>query len=425
MRREASHLVLPGLATAHSHAFQRAMRGHVQRAPVPEVPPKAADAIVSGPHARTTPVGPGSFWSWREAMFALADALDPETIYDLSHFAFVELALAGVTCVGEFHYVHHQPGGAPYADRTLLADAVIRAALDAGVRITLLRVVYERAGFGRVVEHGQRRFFDARVDDALADVDTLKARWKDEPRVRVGLAPHSLRAVSRPSFEACIRYADTHAMPLHAHVSEVSREVRECLAEHGVRPVELLSAMGALSPRFTAVHATHLSPNEIALFGAARANACICRTTERDLGDGFPDVSGLVRAGAGLVTGTDSHASSCPFEEARAIELDERPRTQARTVALDADRLLSALSTEAYAALGWGAEPDEVRLDANDPALVGASDARLSDAVIFAAGPRAVRDVIVAGNRIVEDGQHARLPRAREQFVKAARAVMR
>jgi formimidoylglutamate deiminase len=282
-------------------------------------------------------------------------------------------------------------------------------------------VVYERAGHGRAVESAQRRFFDANVDDALRDVDTLRARWASEPRARIGLAPHSLRAVTRPTLEACVRHADAHALPLHAHVSEVPREVRECLAEHGRRPVEVLAEAGALGPRFTAVHATHLSPSEIATFGAARANACICRTTERDLGDGFPDVSGLVRAGARIVTGTDSHASSDPFEEARAIELDERPRTNARTVALDAEQLMAALAGDAYAALGWtGDEGDAITLDANDPALVGASDTRLSDAVIFGAGPRAVRDVTVAGNRIVEGGRHPGYEAARVAFVRAA-----
>lgn len=400
--REGERYVLPGLATVHSHAFQRAMRGYVQRAPVP-----------------------GSFWSWREVMYALAGALDPETLYAVSRFAFVELALAGVTCVGEFHYVHHQPDGTPYAERTALSDAVIRAALDAGLRITLLRVVYERAGYGRVVEPAQRRFFDADVDDALRDVDTLRARWASEPRVRIAIAPHSLRAVTRPVLEACTRYAAAHALPLHAHVSEVEREVRECIAEHGMRPVELLADVGALGERFTAVHATHLSPSEVRSFGAARAFACVCRTTERDLGDGFPDVSGLVRAGARLVTGTDSHASSCPFEEARAIELDERPRTGARTVALDADQLLAAISADAYAALGWGgALGDAVTLDVDDPALVGAPSGRPSDAVMFAGSPRAVRDVVVAGERIVEGGHHAGYGAARDAFVRAVGALL-
>ena len=398
-RRDGDRIVLPGIATVHSHAFQRALRGQAQRAPLP-----------------------GSFWSWREAMYTLAESLDPRTIYDLSHFAFVELALAGVTCVGEFHYVHHQKDGTSYADRTLLSDAVIRAALDAGLRITLLRTVYERAGFGRVLENGQRRFCDATIDDALGDVETLRSRYAAEPRVRVAIAPHSLRAVTRSSFEACVQFASARAMPIHAHVSEVEREVRECIAEHGRRPIELLADLGALSDRFTAVHATHLSDTEVRLFGAARAFASICRTTERDLGDGFPNISSLARAGARFVTGTDSHASSCPFEEARAIELDERARTHARTVALDADALFDALATNAYASLGWDdAGADSVTLDANDPALVGASDARLTDAIIFAAGPRAVRDVVVAGKCIVAAGRHAGYERAREAFARAAK----
>jgi formimidoylglutamate deiminase len=392
-------LHLPGIASAHSHAFQRALRGRTQR------PSTAA----------------GSFWSWRGLMYELASRLDPDTLYDLSHFAFVELALAGVTAVGEFHYVHHDPGGAPFADRTLLADTVVRAALDAGLRITLLRVVYERAGRGRPPEGAQRRFCDARIDDALADVETLRARHAGSPRVRIGIAPHSVRAVTRASLSASIDFARANAMPLHAHVSEQRREIRECLAEHGRRPVELLADLGALDPLFSAVHATHLTPREAALLGAARAFACVCRTTERDLGDGAPDVGALVRAGARLTIGADSHASSCPFEEARAIELDERTRQEARHVGADALALVRALTEDGYASLGWslGDCDDSVVLDAGDPALVGARAPLLEDAVVFGASGRAVRDVTVAGAPVVRAGRHVSYDAARARFERA------
>jgi len=370
-RREGPHIVLPGLATAHSHAFQRALRGRTQRRS-------------------------GSFWSWRGLMYRLAERLTPEDVYDLSRFAYAELARCGVTAVGEFHYVHHQADGTPYDDRTELADAVIRAALDVGLRVALLRVLYHRPGLGRALEGAQRRFADPRIDDALSDVEAVRSRWADEPRVRVGLAPHSVRAVPRAWIEEAARFAEARDLPLHMHVSEQRREIHECLAEHGRRPVELLAELGVLGPRFVAVHATHLADHEVrALAGSF---VCLCRTTERDLGDGLPPTGPLVEAGARLCFGTDSHAVSDPFEEARAAELDERSRTE-RRARIEAPALLRAASVDGYAAIGFAGahEDDAVALDPGDPALVGADDATLDDAVVFGAGPSAVRAVRVAG----------------------------
>lgn len=405
-RRDGDELVLPGIASAHSHAFQRALRGRTQR--------RAGGGAASG--------ATGSFWSWRALMYELASRVTPEDVFDLSRFAFVELARSGVTAVGEFHYLHHAPGGAPYADRLELSDAVIRAARAAGLRITLLRVIYERAGTGRAPEGAQRRFSDARVEDALGDVEALEARWREDPHVRVGLAPHSVRAVSRASLREASRFAQARDLPLHAHVSEQRREVRECLAEHGLRPVELLAEDGVLGPRFVAVHATHLRPHEAGLLGAASAFACICRTTERDLGDGLPDVAALRAAGARLCVGADSHASSDPFEEARAIELDERTRAEARHVATDATALWHALAGDGYASIGWeGAErDDEVRLDLHDPALLGVPD---GDDALWSATPRAVRTVRVAGQTIVDRGEHVREPDARAAYLAALRRL--
>ena len=397
-RRDADRFVLPGLATAHSHAFQRALRGRTQR-------------------RATTP---GSFWTWRGLMYSLVERLSPDSLYALSHFAFVELAMSGVTAVGEFHYVHHQADGAPYADRTLLADTVVRAARDAGLRIALLRTVYERAGLGRPLEAGQRRFVDASADDALRDVDTLRARHAGDAHIRVGLAPHSVRALSRGWLEALGGYAQQHALPLHAHVSEQRREVHESMAEHGLRPLALFDALGMVDARFVAVHATHLAPDEVQLLGRARAFACVCRTTERDLGDGAGNSAALVRAGARLCTGIDSYSVTDPFEEARAIELDERVRAEARTVAAEATLLLEAASSGGYAAIGMGGleSLDRVVLDARDAALAGAtSDA--DDAVLWAASPRAVREVYVGAERIVEGGVHRGYDAARIAYEKA------
>ena len=377
--RRGDEIVLPGIATAHSHAFQRALRGRAQRLS-------------------------GSFWSWRGLMYELAERLGPDEIYAVSRFAFAELALAGVTAVGEFHYLQHGPNGTPYAQRTEMADAVIRAARDVGLRIALLRVLYHRGGYGRPAEGAQRRFSDAEVDHALSDVDTLRTTYADDPHVRIGIAPHSVRAVPRPWLAAAAAHAEAHALPLHAHVAEQRREIRECLAEHGLRPVELLADDGILSSRFVAVHATHLRPHEARELGAAKAFACICRTTERDLGDGLPDVPTLRDAGARFCTGVDSHAISDPFEEARAIELDARLREERRHVAAEAPALLAALTRDGYESLALEGLGDTVVLDARDPALVGATTETLDDAVVFGASPRAVKRVTVGGHAIVEDG---------------------
>jgi cytosine/adenosine deaminase-related metal-dependent hydrolase len=212
--------------------------------------------------------------------------------------------------------------------------------------------------------------------------------------------------VSRGGLERAARFAAKDELPLHAHVSEQRGEVRQCLEEHGLRPVELFAEAGAVGPRFVAVHATHLEPREAQLLGQAGAFACICRTTERDLGDGLADVATLVEHGARLCTGVDSHAISDPFEEARAIELDDRSRAEARTVAAEAPALLAAASSEGYAALGLdhAFDEDRVVLDAEDPSLALASPDALADAVVFGTTPRAVKRVEVAGRIVVDEG---------------------
>jgi formiminoglutamate deiminase len=365
-------LALPALATAHSHAFQRALRGDAQR-PGPE--------------------GTDDFWSWRDAMYRLADSLTPESIYAISRVAYGELFAAGVRTVGEFHYVHHQPGGAPYDDRVILADAVIRAARDAGLRVALLRVIYTRAGAGRPPEGAQRRFSDADLDDALADVDALRARWSGDPAVRVGVAPHSVRAVPPSWLGPIAAYADRHGIPLHMHVAEQPAEIAACLAETGRRPVELLADRGALGPRFVAVHATHLAAHEPGLLGAARAFACLCPTTERDLGDGLPDVGALRAAGARLCAGIDSHVITDPLEDLRGIDLGERLRTGKRVTLRPAGRtpaeeLWRIGSIEGAAACGFTDAGGEVTVDRDAPALALVREERILDAIVYSAGPR-------------------------------------
>ncbi|HET9224048.1 MAG TPA: formimidoylglutamate deiminase, partial [Roseiflexaceae bacterium] len=320
VQRVGRHLVMPGMASVHSHAFQRALRGRTQR--------------------RSTAAN--SFWSWRGLMFALAERLGPEDMFNIARFAFVELAMSGVTAVGEFHYLHHDQAGRPYANRLELSEAMIQAARAAGIRITLIRAAYMRAGYQQALAPAQQRFCDQSVEQVLADVATLQERHAHDPMVRIGVAAHSIRTVPLEQVVALAAYACEHRLPFHMHVAEQRRELAECQDEYGTTPVELLARLGVLDERFVAIHATHLASAEIAALGAAHAFIGLCRTTERDLGDGAPETAVLLNAGAQLCFGVDSHASSDAFEEARAAELDMRVLGEARHVAVEAPRLLDA-----------------------------------------------------------------------------------
>ena len=341
-------------------------------------------------------------------MYRLAERLDPDSMYAIARLAYMELALSGVTLIGEFHYVHHAPDGTPYANRTEMADAVIRAATDVGIRICLIRTAYMRGGFQQAMTPAQQRFSDPTVDLVLQDVETLQSRYQDNPLVNVALAAHSVRAVPIDANRELAAWAATHQLPFHMHVCEQRRELVECEAEHGVTPIQLLADNGILSKRFVGVHATHLNSAEIDILGQANAFVNLCRTTERDLGDGLPATSDLVRAGARLCVGVDSHCCENAFEEVRAIELDERSRLEARTVVGNADFLLDAATRQGYAACGL--EPhwadDTVQLNPNDPSLLGLPKTHLADGVIFNATPRAVLNVTVNGRQIVTNGHH-------------------
>jgi len=359
---------LPALATAHSHAFQRAMRGDAQR---------------------PGPSGTDDFWSWRTSMYALADTLTPESIHAIARVAYRELYRAGVRTVGEFHYVHHQPGGAPYEDRVVLADQVIRAAKAEGIRIALLRVVYHRAGAGRPPEGAQRRFSDPDLDHALADVETLAARWAQDPDVRIGVAPHSVRAVPPDWLGPIAAFAEKRNLMVHAHVAEQPAEIAASLSETGKRPVELLAERGVLSSRFVAVHATHLAPHEARLLGEAGAFVCLCPTTERDLGDGLPDVTALVGAGVRLCMGIDSHVMTAPLEDLRCVDLGERLRTgkrvtlrgeEGRTPAEELFRIGSQLGARAC---GFSEAGATIEVDLGAPELALVRPEHRLDAVVY------------------------------------------
>lgn len=376
-RSRGDDVLLPALSTAHSHAFQRGMRGTAQR---------------PGPGGSPT----DDFWTWRGQMYRLSTSLDPASIERISRVAFRELRAAGVATVGEFHYVQHQPDGTPYAQRTLLAEIVTEAALSEGLRVALLRVAYHRAGPGRPPEPGQLRYCDPDVDAVLADVDALRAKYAGDRRVVVGVAPHSVRAVPPAWLSPLANYAAKHGLPFHMHVAEQQREIDECLAETGKRPMELLADLGVLSERFVAVHATNLAPHEAKLLGDARGFACVCATTERDLGDGLPDLGALRNAGARLCTGIDSHVITDPFDDLRALETHERLRTKKRvTFAPSGESPSSALwragSIEGARACGFADAGAEVVLDRRHPSLELVADDGLLDAIVFSGAPALVK----------------------------------
>jgi len=364
---------LPALTTAHSHAFQRAMRGRAQR---------------------PGPAEEDDFWSWRTAMYELAGTLDPERIYQISRVAYEELKRAGVRTVGEFHYIHHQPDGTHYDDRLCMSEAVIAAARDEGIRICLARVVYHRAGPDQEPQGAQRRFCDPSIDDAIRDVEELWTRYADANDVRIAVAPHSVRAVPPSWLGKLAKLSERRRLPLHMHVAEQPAEVEACLAESGKRPVELLADEGVLSERFVAVHATHLTAGEATLLGEAGAFVCLCPTTERDLGDGLPDVQALVQAGAKLCVGVDSHVLTSPLEDIRAVELGERLRSGKRVVLRPvggespAEALWRMGSIAGAQACGFDDPGGTIVIDRAASELMLVADDHLLDAIVFSGTDR-------------------------------------
>lgn len=388
--RLPGRLVIPGLVNAHSHAFQRAFRGLVQWSDDSE----------------------DTFWTWRNAMYQVAAGLDPTGVNAVSALAFLEMAQAGVTHVGEFHYLHHQPDGTPYDNPDELAHAVIAAAHEVGVRITLLRVAYARGGAQTPVSGAQRRFADASPEDVLAAVQRLASAGFE--RCDVGLAPHSVRAVP----DSWLNVFRAHTGVMHAHVSEQPGENRSCVEEHGVSPLALFERSGLLNERFTAVHLTFPMDGDNARLQRSGARVCVCPTTEMDLGDGFLPVS--TRQAAPLCLGSDSQARIDLLGEARTLEWHARALVGRRNVLTErmgdrhalAERLLGAASLEGARALGVeqvgiadGHPADFVAIDLDRAAADGVPPL---EAAAFNADPGWVTDVWVDGRRIVREGNHLR-----------------
>jgi formiminoglutamate deiminase len=390
-------LTVPGIANAHSHAFHRALRGRTQ-------------------------AGGGTFWTWRERMYSVAEVIDPDQYYRLARAVYAEMALAGVTCVGEFHYLHHGPDGEPYDDANEMAYSLVAAAADAGLRITLLDTLYLTSTVEGDPPAGvQRRFADASVDEWAARVGKLPAA----PHAHVGVAAHSVRAVPADVLPTVVAVAG--GRPLHVHLSEQRAENEACLARYGRTPSQLLADAGALGPATTAVHGTHLSPEDLGLLAGPGTGVCLCPTTERDLGDGIGPARALATAGSPLCLGSDGHAIIDLFEEARAVELDERLRTEQRghfTVA----ELMGAATRNGHAALGWddagaisvGARADLVTVRLDTVRSAGHDDP--ATAVIFGATAGDVTEVVADGRHIVHKGQHrliADVPRALDDSIRA------
>ena len=325
--------IAPGFVNDHSHAFQRGLRGSVER------------RDPSHPH--------DDFWTWRERMYALADGLAPDTVREASRRCYEEMLSAGYTSVTEFHYVHHKPDGTSYEDPNVLAKAVVMAAADAGIRLLLLPVAYARDGISR--------FRDVSVGAFLRRVEDLKEWAEKRPLVEVGVAAHSVRAVPRGWLEEIGDYARREDLPVHIHADEQQREIEECQKEHGMRPVELLAEIGFLTPNTTIIHATHANARELDLLAENGASVCACPTTEGNLGDGFLPAEGILDRDIRLSVGSDSHVRVDPFEELREIETNARRLSGRRNVLLMENE---TSPTPYLLRAGWG----RVGLKAGDPA---------------------------------------------------------
>lgn len=404
--RRAVHLsgvTMPGLVNAHSHAFHRLLRGRVQhRGP--------------GPSADANP-GTNDFWGWREHMYALAGVLDEQLLAATATAVFGEMALAGITTVGEFHYLHHRPDGTPHEDANLLGHTLARAADRAGIRMTLLDACYLVGGVGATTDEPglglvQRRFSDGSARawrDRTADL-------VDTATVRHGAAIHSVRAVPPDAMAVVAATARERGWVLHAHVAEQRREVDDTRDLHGHTPVGLLAEAGALGEHFTAVHGVWLDDHDRALLGDSGAIVCACPTTEADLADGIVSARALVDADVRVALGSDQHVAVDLLAEARALEHHQRLATHRRGLH-DPVELLGMATRGGAASLGWpeggrlavGAAADLCVVGTDAPRLAGTPDDDLAAAVVFAATAADVTDTMVAGRWVVRDGHHAAL----------------
>ncbi|WP_137886320.1 formimidoylglutamate deiminase [Pseudomonas sp. 2FE] len=403
--------VLPGMPNLHSHAFQRAMAGLAE--------------VAGNPN--------DSFWTWRELMYRLVGQLDPEQIEVIARQLYIEMLKAGYTSVAEFHYVHHDSAGRPYSDPAELALRISQAAAEAGIGLCLLPVLYSHAGFGgQPPSEGQRRFIHS-TDSYLALQQRLRPLLAQRPAQRLGLCFHSLRAVT-PEQIVAVLAADDSDCPIHIHIAEQQKEVEDCLAWSGRRPLQWLYEHAPVDRRWCLVHATHASADEVGRMAQSGAVAGLCLTTEANLGDGiFPAVDYLAQGGR-LGIGSDSHVSVSVAEELRWLEYGQRLRDQKRNRLYRSDQPMigrtlydAALAGGAQAlgqpigALEVGKRADLLVLDGNDPYIATAEADAILNRWLFAGGDRQIRDVMVGGRWVIREGRHA----AQEQTGRAFAQVLR
>jgi formimidoylglutamate deiminase len=378
--------LLPGFVNTHSHVFQRALRGHTHR------PLSKQD----------------TFWTWRQAMYAEAQKLNPDLLYTNALMAYREMLAAGYTSVGEFHYVHHQLNGQPYAHPNVMSEAVIQAGKEVGIRVVLLMTAYAQSGFNQPPEEEQRRFCDASIEAYLDRVEALRLKG-----VSIGVAPHSVRAVPEGWFRAIAEYSRTHQLPLHVHADEQKAEIEQCLVIHGCTPIELLENFGVLGSLTTIVHATHANTAEIALLAQHGCTVCICPTTEGDLGDGIAPYAELLAAQIPLAIGSDSNTRLDPIEELRWAEYSARMRYQRRRVlvgdelASPGSLLLEYGTRRGAVALGLetgviapGMLADFVAVDMQHPSLAGWNVDDFLDVLFFGASADTIVGAWVQGEKV-------------------------
>ena len=397
--------LIPGIANAHSHAFQRALAGWTEE---------------------RSPAGHDSFWTWRERMYRFAAAMTPGRLFAIARQAYGEMLSAGYTSVAEFHYLHSAGDG---SDADAMFGALADAAAASGIRLAYVPVLYERAGFDRPAPEGAQALFALDVEGFLAHVE--RARSRSGGRLSTGIGAHSIRAVSPASLDRIVAAADTAGMPLHIHVAEQQREVDESLAWYHRRPVRWLLERYPVNERWCLVHATHMDEDEVDRLAATGAVACLCPSTEANLGDGLFPLRPWLAADGRIAIGSDSHVSINPFEELRWLEYGQRLVTQTRNVAAVRDAHVgselfqrsvaggAAACGQGRAGLVEGGYADLVCLYDGDPMLVGHTDASRIDALVFSGYALPIERVMVHGEWWVEDGRHVAAGESRAGYAAA------
>jgi formimidoylglutamate deiminase len=392
--------VVPGMPNVHSHAFQRALAGRFER----------------------PATGRDNFWTWREGMYDLASRVDPDDVESIAEYLYVQMLEAGYTSVGEFHYLHNDSNGAPYATRTEMSDRIVQAARSVGIELTLLLVLYRHAGFGgEPVLPSQRRFVTS-VEDLVAMLETLRKS------THTGVAPHSLRAVTQHELRDLLAAVANHATtPIHIHIAEQRREVEDCVRRYGSNPIAWLLANAPVNSAWTLVHATHLEPTETRTLAQTGAVAGLCPTTEANLGDGIFPAEEFLRAGGAIAIGSDSHVTVDPAEELRLLEYGQRLVRQSRTL-LDQHYMRAARGGAQSLAIDAGTiekgkRADLVALDLENVAFAACPAETILDTWLFGGGRDLVKDVVVGGSHLVSNGRHVHGERARARYTETMRRL--